>query len=158
MKIGGYMGEGLVIGLDTYQSKVYDSGYAVGDKAAKGLNRAIDQVSKLSLDNMDLNPTITPVIDLTNVKNGVASIDNMLSKSTPMDVMANIGSIDRAMNARLQNGANDDVVSAINRLRNKLDDLPGNTTIIDGITYDDGTNVARAVGDLTRSIKLERRI
>ena len=157
MKIGGYMGEGLVIGLDTYQSRVYDSGYAVGDKAAEGLNRAIDQVSKLSLDNMDLNPTITPVIDLTNVKNGVASIDNMLSKSTPMDVMANVGSIDRAMNARLQNGVNDDVVSAIDRLRRGLDNVGNTTYQIDGITYDDGSAIAGAVGQLVRAARIGRR-
>lgn len=33
----------------------------------------------------------------------------------------------------------------------------GNTYIINGVTYDDGTNVATAVGDLIRAVRIERR-
>ena len=158
MKIGGYMGEGMIIGLETYQSKVYDAGYAIGDEASKGLTKAIEPLSKMSFDNMDLNPVITPVIDLDNVKNGVKSIDSMFNLVPPIDVMANLNSINGMMNARIQNGSIDDVVKAVNRLNTKLDNMPVNQYNVNGITYDDGTNVARAVGDLTRSIKLERRI
>ena len=158
MKIGGYMGEGMIIGLETYQSKVYDAGYAIGDEASKGLTKAIEPLSKMSFDNMDLNPVVTPVIDLDNVKNGVKSIDSLFNLAPPIDVMTNLSSISGMMNARIQNGSIDDVVKAVNRLNTKLDNMPVNQYNVNGITYDDGTNVARAVGDLTRSIKLERRI
>ena len=158
MKIGGYMGEGMIIGLETYQSKVYDAGYAIGDEASKGLTKAIEPLSKMSFDNMDLNPVVTPVIDLDNVKNGVKSIDSLFNLAPPIDVMTNLSSISGMMNARIQNGSTDDVVKAVNRLNTKLDNMPVNQYNVNGITYDDGTNVARAVGDLTRSIKLERRI
>ena len=158
MEIGEYMGEGLVIGLDTYQSKVYDSGYAVGDKATKGINQAIDQISKMSLNDMDLNPTITPVLDLSDLKNGVRTIDSMMTKTAPMNVLANVGSINRAMSSRNQNGGFDDVVYAVDRLRRGISELSRPTYNVGGITYDDGSNVASAVEQLVRATRLERRI
>lgn len=158
MKIGGYMGEGLVIGLDTYQRKVYDSGYAVGGTAIDGLSKAISGIDTMIDPNMDINPTITPVIDLTNVKNGVDSIDNMFNKTTSIDVLGRVGSIDRLVNSRNQNEGFDDVVYAVDRLRRGISELSRPTYNVGGITYDDGSNVASAVEQLVRATRLERRI
>lgn len=157
MKIGGYMGEGLVIGLKHYQSKTYDAAYGVGDSAVNGLNLAISKMS-MSLDSgMDLNPTITPVLDLSNVQNGVGAIDNMFGGMAPLNILGEVGSINRAMNQRNQNGGFDDVVSAVNRLRDKLDNVGNTTYQIEGVTYDDGSNIANAVKDIARAARIERR-
>lgn len=157
MEIGGYMGEGLVIGLKDYQSKTYDAAYGVGDSAVDGLNLAISKMS-MSLDSdMDLNPTITPVLDLSNVQNGVGAIDNMFGGMAPLNILGEVGSINRAMNQRNQNGGFDDVVSAVNRLRDKLDNVGNTTYQIEGVTYDDGSNIANAVKDIARAARIERR-
>ena len=157
MEIGGYMGEGLVIGLKDYQSKTYDAAYGVGDSAVDGLNLAISKMS-MSLDSgMDLNPTITPVLDLSNVQNGVGAIDNMFGGMAPLSILGEVGSINRAMNQRNQNGGFDDVVSAVNRLRDKLDNVGNTTYQIEGVTYDDGSNIANAVKDIARAARIERR-
>ena len=60
---------------------------------------------------------------------------------------------------RLQNGRNSDsVVSAINGLRKDISEMPRNTYSINGITYDDGSNVAKAIETLIRATKIERRV
>ena len=103
---------------------------------------------------MNLQPTISPLLDLSNVKSGVKSIGSMIGNPS-LEVMSNVGSISMMMNR--QNGVNDDVVSAINKLRGELGNIGGDTYSINGITYDDGTNVSDAVKTLVRAAKVERR-
>ena len=56
-----------------------------------------------------------------------------------------------------QNRSGDDVVSAIKDLSSKLDNRSGDTYTVNGITYDDGSNIADAVKSLVRAAKVERR-
>ena len=61
------------------------------------------------------------------------------------------------MNKR-QNGGTLDILSAIESLGNKLGNGSSNVYNVNGITYDDGSNVAEAIGALIRAAKIERRI
>ena len=56
-----------------------------------------------------------------------------------------------------QNGVNADVISAIDNLGRKLGNISGDTYQINGITYDDGSNVSDAVKTLIRAARVERR-
>ena len=58
---------------------------------------------------------------------------------------------------RNQNGVTGEIVSAIDKLRKDLGNMQGNTYNIDGVTYDDGTNISNAVQDIVRAAKVERR-
>lgn len=57
-----------------------------------------------------------------------------------------------------QNGNANDVISAINTLGKTLGNTRGDTYIIDGITYDDGSGINDAVQTLIRAAKIERRM
>ena len=72
-------------------------------------------------------------------------------------VLSNVGTINTMMNNR-QNGTNTDVVSAINDLRKSLGNASNNTYNINGVTYDDGSNISDAVKTLVRAARVERRI
>ena len=61
------------------------------------------------------------------------------------------------MNRNNQNGDIYDVVSAIDSLRDDLRSTGGNTYIIDGIRYDDGSAVSEAIQTIIREAKIERR-
>ena len=61
------------------------------------------------------------------------------------------------MNRTIQNGRNNDVVSAINKLRKDLGNVGNTSYNINGITYDEGTNVSDAIKTLVRAAKVERR-
>ena len=56
-----------------------------------------------------------------------------------------------------QNGVNDDVVYAINKLRKDLGNVGNTTYSINGITYDDGSNISDAIQTLVRAAIVERR-
>ena len=49
------------------------------------------------------------------------------------------------------------LTTAINKLRKDLGNIGGDTYVVDGVTYDDGTNVSEAVKTLVRAAKVERR-
>ena len=158
IKAGKWIGEGLVIGMKSMASKVYNSGYKLGDVTTQSISSSIAKVSDMVNLGIDSNPTIRPVVDLSNVKAGVDSIGNMMGINPSIGVLSTVGSINSAMNQRSQNGTNDDVVSAINKLRNDLSSMSGNIYNINGVTYDDGTNVSNAVEALVRAVKIEGRV
>ena len=62
------------------------------------------------------------------------------------------------MNRKLQNGSNDDVISAINRLNDSLEGNRGDTYNFAGITYDNGDEISNAVQTLVRAAKMGRRV
>ena len=157
MEIGRYTVLGLAKGLTKYAS--------VADKPAEGLaqtvinstNKALSAASKVLNSDMDANPVITPVMDLSNVQSGASAINNLLSNRT-MSIAGVSGGITQSI-GKVQNGvSNAEVVSAIKDLKNEMGNTSSTTYQINGITYDDGSNISNAVETLVRAAKMERRI
>lgn len=158
MEIGDYLGQGLVIGMKNEQKAVYNAGYSMGDSAYDGIKSTVSRLSDVLSSDLDVNPTIRPVLDLSDVENGANSISNMLNGTASMNVLGRVNSISQSMNSRIQNGSFNDVVSAIDKLRTNLSDIGGNTYQINGMTYDDGSNIANTIGALYRQVRLEGRV
>jgi hypothetical protein len=97
------------------------------------------------------------VLDLSDVRSGVDRIGGMLSGANSIDVRARIGAISDMMNARGQNGANTDVVSAIDKLRKELGNINSNTYTVNGVTISEGSDAADAIHSLVRVVRLEGR-
>lgn len=72
-EIGKYSGEGLVVGLKGMSKKVTAASEDLGDTAANSLGKALSGVSDAFSDDIDLQPTIRPVIDMTDVESGMKS-------------------------------------------------------------------------------------
>ena len=153
-EIGDYFGVGFVNGIGNNIRTAFSAGVEMAKSAKDGLNTTVDKLRKLVDTDMNLEPTIKPILDLSNIKSGAGSIGSIIGNPS-LEVMSNVGSISMMMNR--QNGANDDVVSALNKLRGDLGNIGGDTYIVDGVTYDDGTNVSDAVRTLVRAAKIERR-
>ena len=79
-KVGIFADMGLINGLKMYSNKVYDSGYNVGKQALTAVKDSMNGMNSL-LNDPNYNPTITPVLDLTNIQNGANEIDSMLNSS-----------------------------------------------------------------------------
>ncbi len=153
-KLGKFFDEGFVNGIKALQDRVYSSSYNVGEQAKTGLAKAISKISNILESDMDANPTIRPVLDLDDVKSGIDSIGSMFGQPN-LAVATNLGAISYGMRTNRQNG-NQDVVSAIDKLRDNLG-KQGDSYNINGITYDDGSEVASAIKTLVRAVKVEGR-
>ena len=156
-KIGAFAGEGFIMAFADYKSKSYDAGSGLADLATKGLGNAISKVRSIIENGIDTQPTIRPVLDLSDVSAGAGTLNGMFDLSPSVGVMSNVRSISAMMNGN-QNGGNDDVISAIDKLGKSIDNMSGTSYHIDGITYDDGSNVASAVQSLVRAARVERRV
>ncbi len=159
--IGDYAGIEFVKALGSYTSKAYKAGTRIAGSAVDGLSNAISRVSETIESGIDTQPTIRPVLDLSDVQSGVGAISGMLSGRRTLSigaVQANVSSAAASMQ-RYQNGDGQrEVVSAIKALRKDIADMPRNTYHVGGITYDDGSNVASAVKSLVRAARIERRV
>ena len=156
IKAGEYFGDGLVIGINSRENAAEKAGGSLGTVATKGVSNAISRVSELISSGMDSTPTIRPVMDLGNVQTGIDAISGMFN-NTSFDASANIGAIGSMMDDRRQNGVNDDVVNAIERLNKGLSGLNRPSYNINGVTYDNGSEISEAVETLVRAARIERR-
>ena len=157
-RLGEFTGMGFVNALGDYCSKSYDAAYEMADSARVGLADTISRIANVLDKDMDIQPTIRPVLDMSDVRAGVGTIGSMFDMNPAVGVLANVGAISTQMNRNSQNGVNGDVVSAINKLRGDLGNLGTTQYNINGITYDDGSNIADAVKTIARRVKIERRV
>ena len=158
IQAGKWVGEGLIIGMKLMGKKVYDAGYGIGEMATDSIGSSISNISSLLDTNIDAQPTIRPVLDLSNVTAGANSINGMF-KNPSLDVLSKVGSIDNSFRQlKEQDSANSDILSAIRDLNKTIGKSSGNTYTINGITYDDGSNITNAVEQLVHAAKIERRV
>lgn len=156
-KIGDFAGQGFVNGLDEYAKVSHNAGARMGVEAQKGLGSSISKIVD-TMNDMDFDPTIRPVMDLSRIHAGISEMSRIMPNGETFQVGANVEAISSNMQNR-QNGVNNaDVIRAIDRLGQKLDSRSGDSYMIDGVTYDDGSNIAKAVNTLTREIKVRRRM
>jgi len=99
---GGYYIEGLVNALYHYTSMVKSASEYVAEEMILGLTDPISRIAEFVSGDMDITPTIAPVLDLSNVENGVSRMNGMFSASRSMALAeSNSASINSAMAARL---------------------------------------------------------
>lgn len=156
-RIGDFAGQGFVNALMSAARKSYSAGVEIADSARAGLNRAISKATALLNGEMDFNPTIRPVLDLSEIRSGAGLINGMFTNGPSVSVRSSLDAISASMVHRGQNGSNGDVVSAINKLRTDLSELGGNHYSINGLTVEEGSGVADAIELITRTALRERR-
>ena len=155
---GKWLGEGLVIGIEKMHNSVYTAGHRMGETATETISSAVSKIYDAMNTDIDYQPTIRPVMDLSDVKTGANSINSMLDFNPSVRTLSTIGSINTMMNQKVQNGTNGEVVSAINKLRKDLGNIGGTSYNINGVTYDDGSNIKEAIQTIVRAARVERRV
>ena len=161
-KMGMYCDEGLAQGISKYAGRVTDATSDLGKDTIDELRRVL---SNIDFDDPDSDgPTIRPVLDLTDVNNGVDQMNGLFKNQRLAVGLAGVGdlstnNINAIKNSKigLQND-NSDIVTAIKDLNKTMKNNPGgNSYNVNGVTYDDGSNVANAIGTLVRAAKIRRR-
>ena len=157
MKIGGWFGQGLAIGIGKETEHVSKVAGLMGDAALKTLDDTIGAVTSIFGQEIDAQPVITPVLDLTEIQNGALAMGNMLAFNDPIAVTGNLNAISANMYNR--GATNDDLLYALSSLQRTFEANPreANTYIVDGVTYDDGSNITDAVRTLVNATVVQRR-
>lgn len=154
-KIGDYTGMGFVNSLIKYVDKVKRIANDIADSAIEGMYTSVDGISSLFNGELDAQPVIRPVLDLSEVQYGASEINSLFNKRLMVGAMANMSAINATMNAN-QNG-DGEVVSAINKLRKELGNVGNSTYNINGVSYNDNSDVEEAIQTIVRAARIERR-
>lgn len=155
-RIGEFAGQGFVNALDTYRTKAYSASAKIANSARDGMRSALGNTLSLLDFNMDTNPKIKPVLDLSAIRNSSSQIGRLIDLS-PVDATLTRAISIGDVSLRNQNDLGNKFAAAFNDLKKTIRGA-GNTYVIDGITYDDGSNVSTAVESLIRAARVERRI
>lgn len=157
-EIGSGIPEGFAMGIGMLDRDVKNSVTDMAASAITSTRSAMATVLDALNGDIDAQPTIRPVIDLTNVRDGANSIRSLLGGANTVGVRADLNAISSTMNRRIQNGTTDDVISAINKLNDGLANNRGDTYNFGDFTYDDGSNISDAVQTLVRAARMGRRV
>ena len=92
MKIGGWFGEGYAIGISNTVGLVMDTATGMVSSAKNSVEESIGSFSDI-LDGIDwnANPTIRPVLDLSDVESGIRSMGDLFSMTDPIRASAYVG-------------------------------------------------------------------
>lgn len=77
-EVGRYSDEGMVNGLLALAGRVKTAGQRVGKSAMDGIKTELTNVANALNSDIDIVPTIRPVMDLSNISNGVSAMRGMI--------------------------------------------------------------------------------
>lgn len=100
-RIGGFFGMGFVNSLIEYADRSYEAGAEMAYAAKNGLSNAISKVRDFVEGNMDTQPTIRPVLDLSEVRSGAHMLSALLSRKQAMTISTEMN---RQTGSTIQNG------------------------------------------------------
>ena len=78
-RIGEYMAMGMAIGMERGTGAVVESSEQMADAAIEGVSSAMTRIIDTLNSDIDANPVITPVIDMSNIEEGSREISDFLS-------------------------------------------------------------------------------
>ena len=85
-RYGEYCDLGLVIGLNKGQKQVLDTTKSMADEAIDTLGASFKNIKDKIFGDFEFDPTITPVLDLSNVTEGANYINDLFSADKAMEL------------------------------------------------------------------------
>lgn len=157
-KVGLWGGEGLVNAFGDYENEAGSAGRNLARASLTGLSNALSKTSALIDSGVEVEPTIKPLLDLSNIESGAQTLNGMFAgKMFTVDTQYAY-SASAAMIGSRQNGQTNDVISAINSLGKDIANMPRNNYNIGGVTYEERSDVAEAIMTIVRAMQMEGRM
>lgn len=153
-KVGRFSVEGMAQGLNQYAGLVADASANVGETAVDSMSKAISGIADRLDSEMETDPTIRPVLDLSDITNGVSQIDDMLYSQRSMQLASSIDIGNSSNNGIIQNATKsmtEGLADEFDNLRSDVADL-ANAISNMKIVMDTGTVVGALVTDMDEAL------
>lgn len=95
-QIGVYVGEGFVNGMNQMLSKVASTGADLGAEAMSSTEMALHGFADLLENGIDTEPTIRPVIDLSDVEAGLYTLNGLMSDRRTLALAGSVRNVNSA--------------------------------------------------------------
>lgn len=153
-ELGNFTGLGFVNGLHSYVEKSYDIGADMAESAKSGLSNVLQTVADIVNGGVEMEPTIRPVLDLSNVASGVDTLDSLFYSRRAIG-LAGQASVafssprDKSQAAFTVN--NSDVVAELKSLRGEMAAMAEKMERM-RVVLDTGTLVGEMVGPMDTAL------
>lgn len=153
-ELGNFTGLGFVTGLADYAKKSYAAGANVAEYAADGLSNAMSIAAELLGGDMDAQPTIRPVLDLSDVMRGA---DELNSLFYPQRTIGLVGQASLAFAEPGRSGGtvvnvdNGDIVEELRALRSEMAEMTERMERM-RVVLDTGTLVGEMAGPMDNAL------
>lgn len=151
-EIGMYVGEGMRLGVLDSEPGVTDEIGTMAENTVSEATQLMATLASLLSQDVDANPTITPVLDLSNVTAGAAMMNDLLGRDYDSSLSTNGNSYARSAVPNTDKGTSDYLgqdfswlQSTIENLGNRIDSMGSQISRMQ-IVLDSGT-LAGAVTD-----------
>ena len=81
-QVGNYVGLGMAMGMESSTGDVVDAATGMSDKTIETAGTLMATISQIMAESTDANPTITPVLDLSQIQAGMATLNDDFGSGT----------------------------------------------------------------------------
>lgn len=163
--MGRSIDEGFIVGMKDMSDKVSSASVSVASGIVKSAKKPLDRLADLLSSDIVDDPTITPVLDLSEIQNGAKKLYTMMDEADRLSLngnieLANSASTSITRDQKRRQDASDRTMNGLINAINGLSSLIGNTGNVynvNGVTYDDGSNISSAVRSLVHAVTVEGR-
>ena len=161
-RIGEYMVEGLIGGITNRSNDASKASADIARGTIQSVSRLISDMSTIIDSDMEITPTISPILDMTNVQNGLNQVDSTLSANRSIALGMSVVSknqnglayqfgdaISKLADANTQ--SNGQIVDAIDGLKSDLSDLVDKVSQLQ-VVMDTGELVGAISPEMDRSL------
>ena len=161
-RIGEYMVEGLIGGITNRSNDASKASADMARGTIQSVSRLISNMSTIIDSDMEITPTISPILDMTNVQNGLNQMDSTLSANRSIALGMSVVSknqnglayqfgdaISKLADANTQ--SNGQIVDAIDGLKSDLSDLVDKVSQLQ-VVMDTGELVGAISPEMDRSL------
>lgn len=82
-QVGRFIDEGLILGMKDNLSGITSTANMIGSKSVNEIKNAMSALNNITIDSLDINPVVTPVMDLSGFKEQAKLANSLLD--TKMD-------------------------------------------------------------------------
>lgn len=161
IELGKFLSQGLAIGIQKFSSLAYNAAYDMGSDVHDATKDALGHIADVVSDDFDFDPTIRPVVDMSDVTASASAINGMMNSSFGLNVPARGINIAGNIAANLQNGGDSALRSTVSKLASKLDGVTNSMNsreMITNITIDGaGQDAELLANTLVDKIQLRMR-
>lgn len=155
-EIGVYCDQGLINGFDKCSEDVTKAAEAIGKQALNGMRGTMSGLSDMVDLDIDAEPTIRPVLDLSEIANGVRDMDNMMCAQKSVELAGNVNvgmnsTLEENQNAKVKPYNDSGVIKEIGKLREDISMLAEAVSQMK-LVMDTGTLVGALAGPMDSAL------
>lgn len=160
-ELGNYAGEGFALGIAGTSGQAVSASEGLIDRMLSPIETASGIISDILSNNIDMAPTIRPVIDMTDINTASEAMDSIfsaersarLTRGQTDVVYRNVQAIQNMVgsDSRALSGSNRDIVNAVEALGGKFDDLNKSVSSMKVVT-DTGALVGQISTKMDKSL------